>query len=99
MPLPEVFIAKRQPAGCPVSFAGIHGDKTAGIRQLQIAADHGRYLRPLAKILLALEALREKQIELACIQLKELAAEFPENPLFSSELAKLNVSPGAARSH
>jgi hypothetical protein len=78
-----------------LSFAGIHGDKIAGIRQLQIAADHGHYLRPFAKILLALAALREKQMELARIQLKELVAEFPENPLFASELAKLDVSPAA----
>ena len=43
-----------------LSFAGIHGNKTAGIEQLEIAADHGHYLRPFAKILLALAALREK---------------------------------------
>jgi hypothetical protein len=78
-----------------LSFAGIHGDKRAGIQQLQIAADRGHYLRPFAKILLALAALREKQPELARAQLKELVAEFPENPLFASELAKLNVSPAA----
>jgi hypothetical protein len=78
-----------------LSFAGIHGDKKVGIEQLQIAADHGHYLRPFAKILLALAALREKQTEVARIQLKELVAEFPENPLFASELAKLNVSPAA----
>jgi hypothetical protein len=80
-----------------LSFAGIHGDKKAGIQQLQIAADHGHYLRPFAKILLALAALREKQTELARIQLKELVAEFPENPLFSSELAKLKDSPATVR--
>jgi predicted Zn-dependent protease len=81
-----------------LSFAGIHGDKTAGIRQLQIAADHGHYLRPFAKILLALAALREKQVDLARIQLQQLVAEFPENPLFASELAKLNSVPGATPS-
>jgi len=78
-----------------LSFAGIHGDKKAGIQQLQIAADHGHYLRPFAKILLALAALREKQIEVARIQLQELVAEFPENPLFVGELAKLKVSTAA----
>jgi hypothetical protein len=29
-------------------------------------------------------------------QLAELVAEFPENPLFATELAKLNVPPAAA---
>jgi hypothetical protein len=71
-------------------FAGIHGDKEAGLRQLGIAADHGHYLRPFAKSMLALAALREKKPELARTQLKELVAEFPENPLFASELAKLD---------
>jgi hypothetical protein len=75
-----------------LGFAGIHGDKNAGIQQLKIAADHGHYLRPFAKILLAMAALREKEREVARIQLKELVAEFPENPLFARELAKLNAS-------
>jgi tetratricopeptide (TPR) repeat protein len=79
-----------------VGFAGIHGDKKVGIQQLEIAADHGHYLRPFAKILLALVALREKRTEVARTQFKELVAEFPENPLFASELTKLEVSPAAA---
>ena len=76
-----------------LGFAGIHGDKKVGIRQLEIAADRGRYLRPFAKILLAMVALREKKTEVARAQLSELVAEFPENPLFASELAKLQASP------
>jgi tetratricopeptide (TPR) repeat protein len=75
-----------------LGFAGIHGDKNVGIQQLEIAADHGHFLRAFAKILLALAALREKKPEVARAQLNELVAEFPENPLFASELGKLNVS-------
>ena len=75
-----------------LGFDGIHGDKNAGIRQLEIAADRGHYLRPFAKIMLALAALREKKTEVARAQLSELVMEFPENPLFASELAKLKVS-------
>jgi len=70
-------------------FAGIRGDKREGIRQLEIVAARGRYLRPFAKILLALAALREKQTDLARAQLMALVAEFPQNPLFVGELAKL----------
>jgi hypothetical protein len=77
-------------------FKGISGDKRGGIEQLEIAAMGGRYLRPFAKILLAMAALREKQIALAHIQLVELVAEFPQNPLFRRELAKLDASPDAA---
>jgi hypothetical protein len=70
-------------------FAGIRGDKREGMQQLEIVAARGRYLRPFAKILLALAALREKQTALARAQLTELVAEFPRNPLFVGELAKL----------
>jgi len=72
-------------------FKGIAGDRSEGIQQLEIAATRGRYLRPFAKILLALAALREKKTALARIQLAELVAEFPENNLFVTELAKIDT--------
>jgi hypothetical protein len=81
-----------------LGFAGIHGDKKMGIQQLQIAAERGHYLRPFAKILLALAALREKKREVASAQLLGLAAEFPANPLFANELAKLKAEPASATS-
>lgn len=76
-------------------FKGISGDRRRGIRQLEMAAARGCYLRPFAKILLALAALREKKTALARIQLLDLVAEFPQNPLFVRELAKLGASPDA----
>jgi tetratricopeptide (TPR) repeat protein len=75
-----------------LGVVGIHGDKEAGIHQIEITADHGHYLAPFAKIMLALAALREKKPEVARTQLHELVVEFPENPLFANELAKLNAS-------
>lgn len=81
-------------------FGGIHGDKRGGMDQLQTSASRGHYLRPFAKTLLALAALREKQYTLARTNFQELAAEFPQNPIFSRELAKLNGSaPGVVSSH
>jgi hypothetical protein len=77
-------------------FKGIRGDKHRGIQQLEIAATRGRYLRPFAKIILAMAALRENKIALARTQLTELVAEFPQNPLFARELTKLDASPDAA---
>jgi hypothetical protein len=79
-------------------FKGIHSDKNTGIQQLEIAAAHGHYLRPFAKILLALAALREKRVEVARTQLTELVAEFPKNSLFASELTKINACLGSSRS-
>jgi hypothetical protein len=74
-----------------LGFAGIHGNKDQGLQQLEIAAEHGHYLRPFAKILLAMAALREKKPDVARTQLSELVAEFPTNPLFASELAKVGL--------
>ena len=71
---------------------GISGSKSGGMAQLKIAAAHGRYLRPFAKIILALAAMREKQIPLARTELQELVKEFPENPLFRRELATLDAN-------
>jgi len=72
-----------------LGFIGIHGDKTLGLRQLEIAADKGHFLRPFAKILLALAALREKKKDVARREFKELVVEFPGNPLFTNELVLL----------
>ncbi len=73
-------------------FKGISGDKASGITQLEIAAARGRYLRPFAKIMLALAALREHKIALDRVELAELVAEFPQNSLFVDELVKLDAS-------
>jgi hypothetical protein len=82
-------------------FGGVHGDKKLGIEQLTRAASDGHYLRPYAKLLLALAALREKNPKMARMELEELAAEFPSNPLFGRELAKItplgNEGPSPAR--
>jgi tetratricopeptide (TPR) repeat protein len=69
-------------------FGGIHGDKQLGMAQVQKTADKGNYLRPFAQILLALSARREKQVELARKNLKELTEEFPGNAVYDSEYAK-----------
>ncbi len=71
-------------------FGGVSGDKDRGLEQLQRASEDGNHLRPLAKTLLALAALREKRVDLALEQWKELAAEFPNNPIFARELKKLH---------
>ncbi|HEV2495078.1 MAG TPA: hypothetical protein VG204_18610 [Terriglobia bacterium] len=70
-------------------FGGVRGDRLRGVMQLQMAAMDGQYLRPFAKILLALVARRENQPGLARKLLEELSAEFPANPTFRRELALL----------
>ncbi len=73
-----------------LSLGGIHGSRSLGMRQLKMAADDGHYLRPFAKVMLALAALREKQPGMARQLFSELHAQFPKNAVFTSELAKLH---------
>ena len=70
-------------------FGGIHGDKKLGMEQLTKTAKAGRYLKPFAKILLALSARREKQNALAQKLLLDAHQEFPANPLFARNTLKL----------
>lgn len=78
-------------------FGGIHGDKEKGMTEMVNAVEHGHYLRPFAKILLALAYRREKQPGLARPLLAELASEFPTNPLFAKELALVDSLPCCRR--
>jgi hypothetical protein len=80
-------------------FGGIHGDKMLGMEQLGNTIEKGRYLRPYAKILLALAARREKQDPLAQKLLRELREEFPESPLYAAEYAKAMGRPIPAQMH
>jgi tetratricopeptide (TPR) repeat protein len=69
-------------------FGGVHGDKKLGMEQVAKTVEEGRYLKPFAKIMLALAARREKQNPLAQKLLRELTEEFPESPLYAAEYAK-----------
>lgn len=69
-------------------FGGVHGDKAVGMKKVEETADNGNYLKPFAKILLALSARREKNDALAIKNLKELTEEFPGNTTYQSEYDK-----------
>jgi hypothetical protein len=58
-------------------FGGIHGDKKLGMEQVARIVENGRYLRPFAKIILALAARREKQDTLAQRLFRELGEQYP----------------------
>jgi len=84
------YIIGSQSAGSRfvLRFGGIHGDKKLGMEQVAKTAESGRYLRPFAKIILALAARREHQTLLAQKLLRELKEQYPGNALFASEYAK-----------
>jgi hypothetical protein len=71
-------------------FGGVHGDRARGLEEMRLAAEHGHYLQPYAKILLALALEREHQMDRARVLFAELAHEFPANPVYARELALLD---------
>lgn len=73
-----------------LSVGGVPGDKQAGIAELQLTAEKGEYLAPFARILLAIAYVREKQTSRARELLTALRDEFPKNPLFQREIARLD---------
>jgi len=67
-------------------------DKQGGIADLQTTADHGHYLAPFARILLAIAYVREKDNPRALQLLNGLHNEFPANTLFPPEIAHLQAA-------
>ena len=72
-------------------LGGIGGDKKEGLAELQLTADHGQYLGPFARILLAIAYVRDKDTARARGVLAALRDEFPRNPLFAREIARLDA--------
>ena len=73
-------------------IGGISGDKAEGIAELRTTAAKGRLLAPFARILLAIAYVRDKDVRNARELLASLQQEFPDNPLFGRELARLDNS-------
>lgn len=72
-------------------MGGLPSDKQGGIADLQTTANHGHYLAPFARILLAIAYVREKDKAQAIEILSGLQHEFPGNTLFPREIARLRI--------
>jgi hypothetical protein len=70
-------------------MGGFPSDKQGGIADLETTAAHGHYLAPLARILLSIAYVREKDKPRALELLTNLSRDFPENTLFSRQIAHL----------
>src|SRR5438552_3675669 len=75
-------------------MGGLPADKQGGIADLQTTAEHGHYLAPFARILLAIAYVREKDRPRALELLARLQREFPGNTLFPREIAHLRAVHG-----
>jgi hypothetical protein len=74
-----------------VRLGGVSGDRQEGIRELKLVAERGHYLAPFADILLAIAYVRDHDKQSARQLLSQLHEEFPANPLFRQELARLDA--------
>jgi hypothetical protein len=79
-----------------VHFDNVTGSKERGVENVRLVAREGHYFKPFAKILLGIAALREKRPQEARDLLSDLARDYPNNPLFRKELAKVTATIGAA---
>jgi len=70
-------------------LGGGETDGKVGIEKLRLTAEKGHYLAPFARLLLAVAALRDRDKGRARDLLAGLAREFPNNPLYTQELAVL----------
>ncbi len=76
-------------------LAGGETDKAVGIEKLKLTAEKGHYLAPFAKLLLAVAALRDHNTWRARTLLEGLVHEYPHNPLYAQELARLQPATAA----
>lgn len=76
-----------------VRLGGVSGDKQQGIQELKLVANRGHYLAPFANILLAIAYVRDHDKQHARELLASLQEQFPANPLFAQELARLGPRP------
>jgi hypothetical protein len=79
-----------------VHWDNVSGNKEKGKQNLELTSREGHYFKAFAKILLSICALRENRPRDAQKLLAELSREYPENPLYKKELAKLNTKIGVA---
>lgn len=81
---------KAAPVRWMLRLGGLKGDQEEGVKELTLVAEHGRFLLPFARILLAFDDMRHKNKAEARKKLEWLHAQFPGNPLFQQEIAKLD---------
>ncbi len=73
-----------------LQLAGAQADRALGIGQLSITAEKGHLLKPYARLLLAVDALRRKDTAKAREILTDLTNQFPHNRLYAEELSRLH---------
>jgi BMFP domain-containing protein YqiC len=80
---------KSAPIRWLLQASGAETNKQEGVAKLRLTAEHGHYLMPYARLLLAVAALRDGDKNTARNLLSWLAQRYPHNNLYQEELEKL----------
>ncbi len=88
---------KPAPLRWVLRMTGAQTDRAFGLEKLRLTAEKGRYLAPFARLLLAVAALRDKDTAKARELLAGLTREFPRNPLYPQELARIGTVPAGSQ--
>ena len=88
----ENYLLSRKPAPLRriLRASGSETDKQVGVDKLRLTAEHGHYLSPYARLLLAIADLRDGDKSDASNLLSWLAEHYPRNNLYRAELEKLH---------
>jgi hypothetical protein len=73
-----------------LSWTGAGTNRAEGIRLLHVTASQGHYLAPFARMMLAVAAIRDGQLQQARDILTALAKEFPRNSLYTRERDRIH---------
>jgi tetratricopeptide (TPR) repeat protein len=73
-----------------LGMAGAGTNKTEGVRLITLTAEHGHYLAPFARLMLAVGELRDGRVQQGKEILIKLSKEFPQNTLYQRQIARLH---------
>lgn len=84
-----VLSQKPMPVRWLLRAYGSETDAVRGIEHVELCIKHGLYMKPFARLMLAVAAVRDKKFDQAREILYALAKEFPRNPLYADQANRL----------
>lgn len=73
-----------------LGMAGAGTNKAEGVRLITLTAEHGHYLAPFARLMLAVGELRDGRVQQGKEILLKLSKEFPQNTQYQRQIARLH---------
>jgi hypothetical protein len=81
---------KAAPIRWILGMTGAGTNKAEGVRLITLTAEHGHYLAPFARLMLAVGELRDGRVQQGKAILLDLSKEFPQNTQYQRQIARLH---------